>query len=233
MVVRNLTARRIAVAAEDGADAALVIPPFGERLLAADQMARYRTQPWQAQRLVKAVAEGEAAPAATRSRAPWRVGTWRSMTCTLHLLCVLVITFGATLAAVWLVTGFEGATWAHDLALMVVWLFLALASVIPAALYYFFHRQKLPILRTNFVRDVVRLDPNVQTVEDAETAYDALIKDVYGSGATGEPPGGGASRSWWSPSSSPPCGCGRWCPGWRRSRWARTCACSSCPSATW
>ncbi|MDQ4069184.1 MAG: hypothetical protein M3203_06905, partial [Actinomycetota bacterium] len=71
------------------------------------------------------------------------------------------------------------------LALVILWLFLGMASVLPAALFLFFYRQRVPTLRGNFLRDVVRLDPNVQTLVDAETSYDGLMRDVFGSGASG------------------------------------------------
>jgi len=64
-------------------------------------------------------------------------------------------------------------------------LVLCTASILPAALYYWFHRQKLPVLRENFLRDIVRLDPYVQTLADAQTTYSDLIDDVYGPCPTG------------------------------------------------
>lgn len=64
-------------------------------------------------------------------------------------------------------------------------LLLCTASTLPAALYYWFHRQKMPVLRGNFLRDIVRLDPNVQTLADAETGYSSLIDDVYGRSPSG------------------------------------------------
>ena len=57
---------------------------------------------------------------------------------------------------------------------------LPAASILPAALFFWFHRQKMPVVREGFLRDIVRLDPNVQTIDDAETAYSGLIDDVYG-----------------------------------------------------
>jgi hypothetical protein len=62
---------------------------------------------------------------------------------------------------------------------------VSIAAGLPGALYFLFQRQKLPTLRETFVRDLVRLDPNVQTTPDAENAYGSLIEEAYGSGAGG------------------------------------------------
>ena len=67
-------------------------------------------------------------------------------------------------------------------------LLVLMASVgagLPGALYFLFQRQRLPTLRETFVRDVVRLDPNVQTTRDAENAYGPLVVEAYGSGSGG------------------------------------------------
>ena len=235
VVVRNLTSRRIAIARVVEGASALILPPFGERVLPGDELAGYDHGPWVAQGLLLVDAPAAMAPARVRRSlhakgsgysflltlaflligwmsgeatwlyaagvaatatavlawyARWHVDAWRAMTRSALIFSVVLITFGATLGAVTAVTPFEGTTWAQDLTFLVAWLFLAVASALPAALFVFFHRQKIPTLRLNFLRDVVRLDPNVQTIQDAESAYDDRIRDVYGSGTDGGTPGG-------------------------------------------
>ena len=123
----------------------------------------------------------------------WRADAWRRMRISLNIFIGVVITFGTPAAAVlYLRADLPAAT--RDsrevvVALVLLWLFLGMASVLPAALFLFFHRQKVPTLRANFLRDVVRLDPNVQTTLDAEATYDGLIQDVYGTGTGAVTPG--------------------------------------------
>ncbi|MFN2606684.1 MAG: hypothetical protein ABR511_02120 [Acidimicrobiales bacterium] len=122
-------------------------------------------------------------------RTHWDPEAWRSMARSFNIFLGMLMAFGATAGAIWLnyPDPLRHRSDAPDvvLALIILWLFMAMASVLPAALFLFFHRQKVPTLRANFLRDVVRLDPNVQTIEDAESRYDVLIRDVYGSGDSG------------------------------------------------
>ncbi|MDQ4070063.1 MAG: hypothetical protein M3203_11415, partial [Actinomycetota bacterium] len=232
----NLTARRIAIANAAAPETALILPPFGERVLSADEAARYDYEPWAAQQLVRV--ERVDAGSETRSgpftsiacfvsgysflatlliggwwlvtRAPvfgviaifgivvtlasaaltgWHGDAWSNMARSLNIFVGLVLSFGAPGVAILFMAanvdlGFD-ATPQLPLALVILWLFLGMASVLPAALFLFFYRQRVPALRGNFLRDVVRLDPNVQTLVDAETSYEGLIRDVFGSGASG------------------------------------------------
>ena len=245
VTIRNLTARRIAIAERGDPRSGLVIPPFGERVLAAAQLAAYDCDEWLAHRLVR-VEERSAQRRESRSRLAvfscvsgysflaslalgtwwvvdrnlpsgiaaaaallvavlfayrtgWHADAWRNMGRSFNIFLGLVLAFGAPAVAILhmrarmrsqpeVSSQLEGSP-ELDLALVLLWLFVAMASVLPAALFLFFHRQKVPTLRNNFLCDVVRLDPNVQTTEDAETTYDALIRDVYGSGSGGASPG--------------------------------------------
>ncbi|MCA1683187.1 MAG: hypothetical protein LC685_04260 [Actinobacteria bacterium] len=122
----------------------------------------------------------------------WQADAWRSMARSFNIFLGMAMAFGATAAAILL--NYPDLRHPGDqpdvgLAVVILWLFIAMASVMPAALFLFFHRQKVPTLRANFLHDVVRLDPNVQTTEDAESRYDVLIRDVYGSGDGATTPG--------------------------------------------
>jgi len=232
----NLTARRIAVANRTAPGDSLLLPPFGERVVAASRAAEYDFDPWSAQQLVLVGECAVASQTARRRRtsvlcfisgysclatlvvcavalamwslawglvavglglftlgcagwAGWDGDAWANMLRSLNIFFGLMLSFGAPAAAILFMSAevdlpLDGAPELR-LALVLLWLFLSMAASLPAALFLFFHRQKVPTLRANFFRDVVRLDPNVQTTLDAETCYDDLVKDVFGSGTSG------------------------------------------------
>jgi hypothetical protein len=233
---RNLTARRIAICDKAAPDTAVMLPAFGERVLSADQAARYDYEPWTSQQLVRVervdarsrtssgalvsiacfvsgysflatlliggwwlvtrasvfgvvAVFGIIVTLASAGLAGWHGDAWSNMARSLNIFVGLVLSFGAPGVAI-LFTAANvdlrlDAAPQLPLALVIAWLFIGMASALPAALFLFFYRQKVPTLRENFLRDVVRLDPNVQTLVDAEISYDGLIRDVFGSGASG------------------------------------------------
>src|SRR5262245_18491158 len=44
------------------------------------------------------------------------------------------------------------------------WYFMGLVSVLPAIMYFLFYRQKVRSLRESFLRNIVRLNPNIYTI---------------------------------------------------------------------
>lgn len=58
--------------------------------------------------------------------------------------------------------------------------FIAVASLLPALLYYLFDRQHLGTLRESFYRNVIQLEPKVVTMEDARSIYGGRVSEVYG-----------------------------------------------------
>jgi hypothetical protein len=60
--------------------------------------------------------------------------------------------------------------------------FIAVASLLPALLFYLFGRQQVKKQRENFFREVMSLDPNVQSLSEARTKYEPLLDTVYDSG---------------------------------------------------
>jgi hypothetical protein len=58
--------------------------------------------------------------------------------------------------------------------------FVVIASSLPALLYYIFERQKSETLREFFLRDVIRLNPNLYTLDEADFRYGRLADEVYG-----------------------------------------------------
>ncbi len=73
----------------------------------------------------------------------------------------------------------------QDAATAVFLLLLEIAIVLfgaaaPAGLYFLFTRQRLDWLRQDFLRAVLLLDPNLRTLDEAETKYGGLLEEVYG-----------------------------------------------------
>ncbi|HEV2034150.1 MAG TPA: hypothetical protein VGU71_08120 [Candidatus Dormibacteraeota bacterium] len=64
--------------------------------------------------------------------------------------------------------------------LVVQVLVVLLAAVAPAGLYFLFSRQRLDSLRADFLREVLQLDPNLSTLDEADTKYGRLLDEVYG-----------------------------------------------------
>ncbi len=60
--------------------------------------------------------------------------------------------------------------------------FISLASMLPALFFYLFGRQQVEIQKENFYKEVMSLDPNVHSLTETRTKYEALIDSVYGSG---------------------------------------------------
>lgn len=60
--------------------------------------------------------------------------------------------------------------------------FISIASLLPALLFYLFGRQQVKKQRENFFREVMSLDPNVQSLSEARTKYEPLLDTVDDSG---------------------------------------------------
>ena len=68
----------------------------------------------------------------------------------------------------------------YSLAQFVQFVFIGLASVTPAALFFLFDRQRVRTLRDSFFREVTRLDPQIKSLDDAESIYGARVNEAYG-----------------------------------------------------
>jgi hypothetical protein len=58
--------------------------------------------------------------------------------------------------------------------------FIAIASLLPAILYFLFQRQRLATVLQIFYREVLLLDPHVHTVDEAEKKYRARVNELFG-----------------------------------------------------
>jgi hypothetical protein len=60
------------------------------------------------------------------------------------------------------------------------WIFIVIASALPALLYFLFDREKLRTLRQRFIRQIFRLDPSLKTIADVNARYGGLLDEAYG-----------------------------------------------------
>lgn len=143
---------------------------------------------------------GLTAAASAVVAACWLGGWWISKTSgevagrmarSLNIFLVIVLGAGINVSEILYEQERTGFAFGANAYLLLLFLVPA-ASILPAALFFWFHRQKMPVVREGFLRDIVRLDPNVQTLDDADLAYRDLIDDVYGPDP--KHAGGGSAR---------------------------------------
>lgn len=58
---------------------------------------------------------------------------------------------------------------------------IILLSALPGMLYFQFERRQVQTLRTRFIREIMLLNPEIHTVDDAEIAYGNMVDEVSGS----------------------------------------------------
>ena len=68
---------------------------------------------------------------------------------------------------------------------MMQMIFIVIAALLPALLYFLYDRQKVSIVSKTFYREIVLLDPAIHTSADAEEKYGHLINEVYGDKSAG------------------------------------------------
>jgi hypothetical protein len=68
---------------------------------------------------------------------------------------------------------------------MMQMIFVVIAALLPALLYFLYDRQKVSIVSKTFYREIVRLDPTIHTSGDAEQKCGHLINEVYGDKSAG------------------------------------------------
>jgi hypothetical protein len=64
-------------------------------------------------------------------------------------------------------------------------IFVTIAALLPALLYFLYDRQKVSIVSKSFYREIVRLDPAIHTSTAAREKYGYLINEVYGDKSAG------------------------------------------------
>jgi hypothetical protein len=70
-------------------------------------------------------------------------------------------------------------------------LFIVVTAMLPGLLYFLFDRQRLGVLRKEVERNIFRLDPAINTLDDVHTTYGELIEEFYGSSENSQRLAGG------------------------------------------
>ncbi|HET6233314.1 MAG TPA: hypothetical protein VFE05_24775 [Longimicrobiaceae bacterium] len=183
MILENRTARRIAIPTTDGKDC-IILPPFGQRIRDASYFGGIAYQRWVDYGLAELYDPAAPATGSMQRRRAIRSGLGNAVWLSTFAM-VLVVAFGvpATLLRVSLAPSDM-----HDanLGRVAMLVFIGLVAALPALMYFLFDHQQSATLRTRFYREVIRLDPNLQTMGDAEAQYGNLVDEVYGSGKRGD-----------------------------------------------
>ncbi len=179
-VIENRTAKRIGIAARDKANTQVIIPPFGKRAIAPEALEQLDYRRWDEQHLVRVYDEEVASTRGSRALGLKALRQWVSQSVTLLLTLLVAIGFPSIFIAALIHT--EELNYITDMALLFLLAFVTVCSTLPMLLYFLFDRQKAEFLRQDFLRSVLRLDPNLQTVDDAEIIYGPTIDTVYGVG---------------------------------------------------
>jgi hypothetical protein len=66
---------------------------------------------------------------------------------------------------------------------LLLWLFIVLASLLPALLYFLFDRTQLGTLKHEFIFNVFRLEPGLKNLNDLDAKYGKQIEETYGTPA--------------------------------------------------
>lgn len=67
-----------------------------------------------------------------------------------------------------------------QLSILLLIVFIALASLLPALLFFLFDRERLGTLQEKFYRQALRLDPAMETLTDVEVRYQSKIREYFG-----------------------------------------------------
>ena len=193
--ILNKTARRLAITSHNGAE--LLLPPFGTRMVEVDFLHSLDYKKWLEQGLIALSNDKEYIRLIERSPRlqhqrflPKLQGwfqNWASVTgvISIGVIVPFLIIFLS-------VDGFklfdQNLTTVNSTLFGrgVQFVFIAITSSIPGLLYFLFARQQLASLQISFMREILMLDPNVLTLDEAEFKYHNLIKDNYSSTQTGQ-----------------------------------------------
>ncbi len=79
----------------------------------------------------------------------------------------------------------SAATWQLLVGHTAQWVLVAVASLVPAAMYFQFDRDRLAAIQGRWVRQVFRLDPTVRSLGDVQSRYGAQMEASFGKLAPG------------------------------------------------
>ena len=102
-----------------------------------------------------------------------------------NLILFLVVVFGLGIGLLYLFSG--GKDWIttrqftmEGLGRVIQYLFLTIATLLPALMYFLFNRRQREKVQENFIREVLRLDPGIRTITEAESKYLSLVQETFG-----------------------------------------------------
>lgn len=110
---------------------------------------------------------------------------WQGTLQVINLSLFLMMVFGLGLGLLYLFSG--GKDWItareftmEGLSRVIQYLFLTIATLLPALMYFLFNRRQREKVQENFIREVLRLDPGVRTITEAESKYLSLVQETFG-----------------------------------------------------
>jgi hypothetical protein len=103
----------------------------------------------------------------------------------INLTLFLIVVFGLGIGLLYLFSG--GKDWMatreftmEGLGRVIQYLFLTIATLLPALMYFLFNRRQREKVQENFIREVLRLDPGIRTITEAESKYLSLVQETFG-----------------------------------------------------
>lgn len=99
---------------------------------------------------------------------------------TASLLVVCAVGFGLPLALLSRELEIDKVLAGKAMTAVVLVLFIGVVSTVPALLYFLFDQQQVRALRERFFREVIRLDPALETLDDARALHGPLADQTYG-----------------------------------------------------
>jgi hypothetical protein len=190
-IVANQTAYRIGIALkgvdrDDSAAPYFQLSPFGQREIREDVAREYDFDEWERRGLVKVdPPDAENTNSSTFGqfrhdvRESIRIYLWKSP------YVILIILIGWVLPLLTILTlGFDDAQIDPPnvafLGRVMQWLFIGIATTLPATLYIIFGRLQLETVQVKFIREVLMLDPSIRTETEARNKYNVLFESVHG-----------------------------------------------------
>jgi hypothetical protein len=202
--IHNLTARRIGIGIKKNPESGelFVLPPFGRRSFKGDELDKIdqlNYESWEQLNLIKIEYDKleEKAKNNTFHLTPENIDKVKRTSNTifqwLEQKIILIVILAVGIALVFIFSRFDLSGFGIDiknidlltnkffLFHLLQLLFISIASLLPALMYFMFTKSKLYTLKESFFRDIVHLDPRVVTLDDAKSLYENKVNSVYGS----------------------------------------------------
>lgn len=107
----------------------------------------------------------------------------------LNLTLFLGVVFGLGVGLFYMFSG--GREWVEDpdypkvipleyLGRVIQYIFITISTLLPALMYFLFNRRQREKVQDTFIREVLRLDPGIRTISEAESKYLTLVQESFG-----------------------------------------------------